>query len=84
MLAAGTGIRASSVDPGFAETEFSEVRYAGDRERAKDVYQGFEPLSAGDVADAVHFVVTRPAHVNAINLVLVPTAQRGGYVVDRT
>ncbi|MEN8144790.1 MAG: SDR family NAD(P)-dependent oxidoreductase [Gemmatimonadota bacterium] len=81
---AGTGIRVSSVDPGMVETEFSEVRFAGDRERARDVYQGFQPLSADDVADAVHFVVTRPPHVNAINLVLVPTAQRGGSVVDRT
>jgi NADP-dependent 3-hydroxy acid dehydrogenase YdfG len=80
---AGTKIRVSSVDPGFVETEFSEVRFHGDRERARAVYRGFTPLSGDDVADAIAYVVNLPEHVNVPELVLVPTAQRNVYVVDR-
>jgi len=80
---AGTGIRVSSVDPGFVETEFSLVRFHGDEARAEGVYQGFTPLSGDDVADVVLFVATRPAHVNLHDVVLLPTAQRNVYVLDR-
>lgn len=80
---AGTPIRVSSVDPGFVETEFSLVRFAGDTERAKKVYEGFTPLSADDVADAIAYVLNAPEHVNILDLVIVPTAQRNVYVVDR-
>jgi 3-hydroxy acid dehydrogenase / malonic semialdehyde reductase len=80
---AGTPIRVSSVDPGFVETEFSEVRFRGDVQRAKAVYHGFKPLSAEDVADAISYVVNLPEHVNVVDMVLVPTAQRNIYVVDR-
>jgi serine 3-dehydrogenase len=80
---AGTPIRVSGVDPGFVETEFSEVRFHGDKERAKAVYHGLTPLSASDVADAIAYVVNLPAHVNILDLVIVPTAQRNVYVVDR-
>jgi serine 3-dehydrogenase len=80
---AGTGIRVSSVDPGLVETEFSVVRFHGDEERAGAVYQGFTPLAADDVADVVLFVATRPAHVNVHDVVLLPTAQRNVYVLDR-
>jgi 3-hydroxy acid dehydrogenase / malonic semialdehyde reductase len=80
---AGTPIRVSAVDPGFVETEFSEVRFHGAKERAKAVYQGFTPLSANDVADAIAYVVNLPEHVNILDLVIVPTAQRNVYVVDR-
>jgi 3-hydroxy acid dehydrogenase / malonic semialdehyde reductase len=80
---AGTPIRVSSVDPGFVETEFSEVRFHGDRERAASVYQGFRPLTADDVADAIAYVVNLPEHVNILDMIIVPTAQRNVYVVDR-
>lgn len=80
---AGTKVRVSSVDPGFVHTEFSNVRYHGDDERAEGVYQGFDPLTAEDVADCVFFVVTRPPHVNVFDMVLLPTAQRNVYVLDR-
>ena len=80
---AGSGVKVSSVDPGFVETEFSVVRFHGDEERAEDVYEGFRPLEAEDVADAVWYVASSPAHVNVLHLVLVPTAQRNAYIVDR-
>ena len=80
---AGTAIRVSSIDPGFVETEFSEVRFHGDKDRAQAVYKGFTPLSADDVADAISYVVNLPDHVNILDLVLMPTAQRNVYVVDR-
>ncbi len=79
----GTAIRVSSVDPGLVETEFSEVRFHGDRERAKVAYRGLRPLSADDVADAIAYVVGVPEHVNVLDLVLLPTAQRNVYVIDR-
>lgn len=80
---AGTKVRVSSVDPGFVHTEFSRVRFHGDDERAEGVYRGFDPLTAEDVAECVHFVATRPPHVNVFDLVLLPTAQRNVYVLDR-
>ena len=80
---AGTPLRASSVDPGFVRTEFSSVRFHGDEEKAKSVYRGFQPLTAEDVADVVHFVVNSPEHVNVADVLLLPTAQRNVYVVHR-
>jgi NADP-dependent 3-hydroxy acid dehydrogenase YdfG len=65
----GTPIRVSSVDPGLVETEFSIVRFHGDVERAKKVYEGVKPMTADDVADAIVFCATRPPHVN-INFVM--------------
>ncbi len=80
---AGTPIRVSGVDPGFVATEFSDVRFHGDTERAKAVYQGFQPLTADDVADTIAYVVNLPEHVNILDVIIVPTAQRNVYVVDR-
>jgi len=71
----GQQIRVSSVDPGMVETEFSLVRFHGDAERAAKVYQGIQPLTADDVADAVLWCATRPPHVNIQDIVMLPTAQ---------
>nr|WP_281764760.1 SDR family NAD(P)-dependent oxidoreductase [Neptunitalea sp. Y10] len=71
----GKGIRVGAVHPGLVETEFSDVRFKGDTEKAKTVYQGFEPLTGHDIADVIHFVVTRPYHVNISDLLILPTAQ---------
>jgi 3-hydroxy acid dehydrogenase/malonic semialdehyde reductase len=57
------GIKVTQICPGAAETEFSEVRFHGDVEKAKQVYQGFVPLTADDIAEVVYFAVSRPAHV---------------------
>jgi len=70
----GTNIRVTEMDPGLAETEFSVVRL-GDERKAKAVYQGMEPLTAEDVADAILWVATRPPHVNIAEMVITPTAQ---------
>ncbi len=71
----GSGVRVSTVDPGMVETEFSLVRFAGDQERAAAVYEGLQPLAAADVAEAVLFCATRPAHANVREMILMPTAQ---------
>jgi 3-hydroxy acid dehydrogenase / malonic semialdehyde reductase len=68
-------IKVTQVAPGAADTEFSLVRFKGDKQRANNVYKGFTPLSAGDIADAVYYVTTLPPHVNVNDLVLMPTAQ---------
>lgn len=69
------GIKVSSVSPGAVETEFSVVRFHGDSERAKQVYNGFTPLNAGDIAETILFILTRPAHVNIDDILIMPTAQ---------
>jgi NADP-dependent 3-hydroxy acid dehydrogenase YdfG len=68
-------IKVTGIHPGAVETEFSEVRFKGDKERAKKVYQGFKPLYAQDVAETIWFAVSRPAHVNINELIVMPTAQ---------
>lgn len=69
------GIRVTGIHPGAVETEFSEVRFKGDIERAKKVYEGFDPLLANDIAEAIWFALSRPAHVTINDLVIMPTAQ---------
>ncbi len=69
------GIRVTEIRPGLVETEFSQVRFHGDEARAAQVYEGFEPLHAEDIADAIFWAVTRPPHVNIEDIALHPTAQ---------
>ncbi len=71
-------IKVSSIAPGMVETEFSVVRYHGDQKKADEVYKGLTPLYAEDVAEAIQFMVTRPAHVNVNDMLLMPTNQASG------
>jgi 3-hydroxy acid dehydrogenase / malonic semialdehyde reductase len=80
----GTPLRVTSVDPGLVETEFSMVRYRGDKERASAPYRGIKPLSGEDVAEAVVWCAGRPAHVNVMNMVILPTAQASASMVRRS
>jgi 3-hydroxy acid dehydrogenase/malonic semialdehyde reductase len=77
------GIRVGAIHPGMVQTEFSEVRFKGDTERASNVYKGFEPLQPEDIADIIVFVVTRPYHVNIADLMVMSTAQASSTVVNR-
>ena len=69
------GIKVTGIHPGAVETEFSEVRFKGDMERAKKVYAGFDALNANDIAETIWFTISRPAHVNISDLIIMPTAQ---------
>jgi len=80
----GTRLRVSSVDPGHVETEFAQVRFAGDTARAAKVYEGWQPLEAADVADVVAFVVSRPESVNILDVVMMSTAQRSVHHIHRS
>jgi Short-chain alcohol dehydrogenase of unknown specificity len=77
-------IKVSSISPGAAETEFSLVRFHGDQAKADAVYQGLTPLNAEDIADAVEYIVTRPAHVNINDIFITPARQANTYVYNRT
>ena len=77
------GIRVGGIHPGMVETEFSQVRFKGDAERAANVYKGFEPLKPEDIADIIKFVITRPYHVNIADLVVMSTAQASSTIVNR-
>ena len=79
----GNGIRVGAVNPGLTQTEFSDVRFKGDSEKAEKVYQGFKALQPEDIADIIHFVVTRPYHVNIADLTVMPTAQASSTMVDK-
>lgn len=76
-------IRVGAVNPGMVETEFSEVRFKGDTAKADKVYKGFTPLQPEDIADIIHFVVTRPYHVNIADLVVMSTAQASSTIVNK-
>ena len=78
------GIRVGAIHPGMVETEFSEVRFKGDTERASTVYKDIKALQAEDIADIIYFVVSRPSHVNIGDLVVFPTAQASATIVNRT
>jgi NADP-dependent 3-hydroxy acid dehydrogenase YdfG len=77
------GIKVSAINPGAAETEFSLVRFKGDQEQANKVYEGFTPLYAEDIAEAILFAVTRPPHVNIDDLLIMPTAQARSRKINR-
>jgi len=77
------GIRVGAVHPGLVETEFSNIRFKGDDDRADQVYKGFDPLTPEDIADIIAFVVTRPYHVNISDLVVLPTAQASATVLNK-
>lgn len=76
-------IKVTAINPGAVETEFSIVRFHGDKERAKKVYEGFDNLVASDIAEAISFVLSRPAHVNINELTIMPTAQAVAGVIHR-
>lgn len=76
-------IKVSAIAPGAVETEFSEVRFKGDKEKAEKVYKGFEPLVAEDIAETIWFVASRPPHVNINDLIIMPTAQANATVFNK-
>lgn len=76
-------VRVSTIAPGAADTEFSLVRFKGNEAVAKQVYQGFDPLQAEDIAEAVRFIITRPSHVSIHDLVIMPTAQASATLFNK-
>ena len=79
----GTPLRVTTIDPGMVETEFSKVRFHGDEARAAKVYQGLTPLAASDIADAILWAVTRPAHVNIAEVLLTSMDQANSLLFNR-
>lgn len=79
----GMGIRVGAVNPGLVETGFSDVRFKGDSEKAKSVYEGYSPLRPEDIADIIVFMITRPAHVNIADLMVLPTAQASSTILNK-
>lgn len=79
----GTDLRVSTVDPGLVETEFSNVRFRGDTERAKTVYQGYQPLTGDDIADAIVWIASRPAHVQIAEVIIFPSAQASAMLTHK-
>lgn len=79
----GTGVKVSQIQPGAVNTEFSLVRFHGDQERADKIYEGFEPLMAADVADAAHYMIAAPDHVNIAEMLILPKAQAAATQIAR-
>ena len=77
------GIKVSQICPGAVETEFSQVRFKGDNEKAANVYKGFVPLTAHDVADAIMYMINCPAHVNINDMVIMPVAQANSSIFNK-
>ncbi|MGH1387117.1 SDR family NAD(P)-dependent oxidoreductase [Kordia sp.] len=78
------GIRVGAINPGLVETEFSDVRFKGDTERAEKVYQGYQPLTPQDIAEIAYFIVSRPAHVNVADLMVMCTAQASNTILKKS
>lgn len=78
------GIKVSEVKPGAVDTEFSTVRFKGDKAKADKVYEGFKPLVAEDIAEIIYFMATRPAHVNIADILVFPTAQASASIINRS
>ncbi len=76
-------IKVTGICPGAAETEFSLVRYKGDKEKASSVYKGFNPLLAKDIAEVIYFAASRPPHVNLNDIVIMPTAQANTFYIEK-
>ncbi len=79
----GTPVRVTTVDPGMVETDFSNIRFRGDREKANKVYAGLDPLTPEDIAETILWTAMRPAHIEIQSVVITPTAQANAYVVHR-
>ncbi len=79
----GTNIRVSCIEPGAVETNFSNVRFKGDTNKAKKVYEGYKPLSAEDIAYLIIYILNVPEHVNIQHSLIMPTAQRNPYILHR-
>ena len=79
----GTGVRVSAVSPGLVDTEFSEVRFHGDTDKARGVYSGMQPLTANDIAEIILFTASRPAHVNIMDTIVLPVDQSSSVMVHR-
>ena len=78
-----TGIKVSEINPGLVETDFSNVRFKGDSNRAEKVYQGYKALQADDIADIIEFVINRPDHVNIADILVLPQAQATSSIIDK-
>ena len=78
-----TGIKVSEINPGLVETDFSNVRFKGDSDRAEKVYQRYKALQAEDIADIIEFVINRPSHVNIADILVLPKAQATSSIIDK-
>ena len=77
------GIKVSEINPGLVETDFSNVRFKGDSDRAEKVYQGYKALQADDIADIIEFVINRPSHVNIADILVLPQAQASSSIINK-
>lgn len=78
-----TGIKVSEINPGLVETDFSNVRFKGDNNRAEKVYLGYKALQADDIADIIKFVINRPSHVNIADILVLPQAQATSSIINK-
>ena len=78
-----TGIKVSEINPGLVETDFSNVRFKGDSDRAEKVYQGYKAIEAKDIADIIEFVINRPSHVNIADILVLPQAQATSSIINK-